>query len=100
MEKKNSVKPKVTTKVKPKSTDSKVKSTLPKAKPKSTESKAKPKLEPKEPKKKKSITVQYNEPKDTDIDENKYSQKIKKLLFKIKNQNTDIDNRIRFCWKN
>jgi len=71
----------------------------------------KPKV-PKEPKKPKvpkvqvkpkanGITLQYDEVTvKNEIDENKYSERIKEVLLKIKNQNTDIDNRIRFCWKN
>lgn len=45
------------------------------------------------------IIIEYNVKKD-ETDEIKYSGKLNKLLFKIKSQNLDTDNRIRFCWKN
>ena len=47
---------------------------------------------------KKKITVEYTSKENDDLDESKYSEKLKKLLFKIKEQHTDTDNRIRFCW--
>ena len=47
----------------------------------------------------KGITVEYAK-ETTNVDENKYSDKIKSLVIKIKNQNIDIDRGIRFCWKN
>jgi len=56
--------------------------------------------ETKQQKKKKSVIVEYDEQKDGTIDENKYSKKLNILLVKIKNQNKETDNRIRFCWKN
>jgi hypothetical protein len=61
--------------------------------------KPKPKPKPKVKAKSKQITVEYQGPTET-INESKYSEKIKSLIDKIKNQNTDIDHGIRFCWKN
>ena len=61
--------------------------------------KPKPKPKPKAKAKSKQITVEYQGPTET-INESKYSEKIKSLIDKIKNQNTDIDHGIRFCWKN
>jgi hypothetical protein len=63
----------------------------------------KPVVKPKEPVVKpkvvKKITIEYQGQRDT-LNENKYSEKIKILIAKIKNQNTEIDHGIRFCWKN
>ena len=81
---KKKTKPKVKPKVKPK----------PKVVPKVV-SKVVPKVVPKV----KGITVEYAK-ETTNVDENKYSDKIKSLVIKIKNQNIDIDRGIRFCWKN
>lgn len=39
-------------------------------------------------------------PETTEIDENKYSSKLKVLLNKIKGQNSFSDDRIRFGWRN
>ena len=71
--------------------------TKPKDKPKPKES-AKQVKQVKTPVKRR-ITVEYSV-KENDIDENKYSGKLNKLLYKIKSQHTDVDNGIRFCWKN
>jgi hypothetical protein len=79
----------------------------PKPKPK-PEQKQKPKQKPEQkqkskPKKEPSlrkITVEYSPVNKDTLDENKYSGKLSKLLYKIKSQHTDTDNRIRFCWKN
>jgi hypothetical protein len=82
---KNSVKPKEPV-VKPKK---------PVVKPKVV----KPKEPVVKPKVVKKITIEYQGQRDT-LNENKYSEKIKILIAKIKNQNTEIDHGIRFCWKN
>ena len=58
----------------------------------------KPVVKPKEPVVKR-LTIEYQGQRDT-LNENKYSEKIKILIAKIKNQNTEIDHGIRFCWKN
>ena len=75
-----------------------------KSKPKvKVEPKPKVKVEPKvnvKPKSKERITVEYSPEKENGLDENKYSGKLNKLLYKIKSQHTDTDNGIRFCWKN
>ena len=64
---------------------------------KSKELVVKPK-EPVKPKKLvkpvKRITIEYQGQRD------KYTEKIRTLIAKIKNQNTEIDHGIRFCWKN
>jgi len=72
--------------------------------PKKTEKKPTKKLEKKpekkpEKKKKKRITIEYTKP-ENELDENKYSEKVKSILNKIKNQTTDVDKSLRFCWKN
>ena len=56
-------------------------------------------IKKKEPVKKK-ITIEYQGPRKEELNENKYSEKIKSLITKIKNQNTEYDHGIRFCWKN
>jgi outer membrane biosynthesis protein TonB len=92
-------KPKTKTKPKPKQ--------KPKPKPEQKQ-KQKPKQKPEQkqkskPKKEPSlrkITVEYSPVNKDTLDENKYSGKLNKLLYKIKSQHTDTDNRIRFCWKN
>ena len=80
--------------------------TKPKPKPKpKPKVKSKPKVKAKENVKEKvvkknvNVIVEYNNPK-TEDNENKYSEKIKLLLAKMKNQNADFDNRIGFSWKN
>ena len=67
--------------------------------PATKEKKPSEKKKPSIPEKKKKLTIEYT-PNNESIDENKYSDKVKSLLNKIKSQNTDIDKRIRFCWKN
>ena len=99
--KKNKPKPKEpvkeskpTTKQKPKPTPT------PKPKPKPTgKPKPKPKGKPDPNGKGKQITIEYQGPAET-LNENKYSEKIKSLIDKIRNQNTEVDHGIRFCWKN
>ena len=83
-------KPKSKSKSKPKPKES------PKPKPKES---PKPKPELKYPIKRR-ITVEYSSVNENGLNENKYSGKLNKVLYKIKSQNTDVDNGIRFCWKN
>ena len=73
----------------------KIKPTKPVVKP------IKPVVKPTKPKEPvvKRLTIEYQGQRDT-LNENKYSEKIKILIAKIKNQNTEIDHGIRFCWKN
>jgi hypothetical protein len=48
---------------------------------------------------KRKITVEYDTQKEnTELDESKYAEKLKKILIKMKEQQVDTDNRIRFCW--
>lgn len=80
----------------------------PKVKPKK-EPMAKPKKEKVKPKKEKvklkqtegtegKVIVELEKKKEPD--EQVYGDKLKSLLFKIKNQNNYNDNGIRFAWKN
>jgi hypothetical protein len=76
--------------VKPSKSESKP-SKKPSKKPSEKPSKIKPLKQPK-------ITVDFLSKENNDLDESKYAEKLKKLLFKIKEQHIDTDNRIRFCW--
>ncbi len=67
-----------------------------KPKPKNTEKKPKPKNTEKKPKPKVIIEVE----KKKEPNEVLYGDKLKNLLFKIKNQNNYNDAGIRFAWKN
>jgi len=50
--------------------------------------------------KKKGIIVEKDSVHESEIDENKYSEKLKKLLTNIKNRShTDSEVKIRFAWK-
>jgi len=68
----------------------------PKVKPKS---KPKPKPKPKAKSKRESKVIIELEKK-KEPDEQVYGDKLKSLLFKIKNQNNYNDTGIRFAWKN
>jgi len=71
--------------------------------PKKSPKKIVPKKKPVTTKKKKGLTVE-KDPEDSnsnEIDEIKYSEKLKKLLGNIKSTlTTDSDVRVRFAWKN
>ena len=74
-----------------------------KKKTKSTKKKTKePVKKKKEPvKKKKGIIVEKDSVPETELDENKYSEKLKNLLTSIKNRShNDSEVKIRFAWKN
>ena len=102
-EKKLDCEPKKPKPKKPKSPKGKSKPKKPKSEPKKPEGKAKPKKsEPKkpEPKKKCKQKVIVEIEKRETADDNRYDDKLKHLLFKIKNQNNYTDAGIRFGWKN
>jgi len=84
--------------IKKKKTEAKPKE-KPKAKPKpKPKSKAKPK--PKEkPKERSSGVIVQITPASKENNEELYSNKLKHILFKIKNQNNYSDAGIRFAWK-
>ena len=87
--KKPKTKPKPKTKSKSKPTQKKEK---PKPIPKQKKEKPKPVLKPKERK----VIVEITEPeKEKEI----YSDKVKHLLYKIKDQNNYNDTGIRFAWR-
>ena len=97
-EKKLDCEPKKPKPKKPKSPKGKSKPKKPKSEPKKPEGKAKPtKSEPK--KKCKQKVIVEIEKRET-ADDNRYDDKLKHLLFKIKNQNNYTDAGIRFGWKN
>ena len=89
------VKPKVKVKVKVK-VKSKVKD---KVKVKDNETTSKEKIKPKIKPKKKRILIEIT-PLEKENDPLKYSDKLKHLIHKIKNQNNYNDTGIRFAWKN
>ena len=61
----------------------------------------KKKKEPKPVKKKKGIIVEKDSVPESELDENKYSEKLKNLLTSIKNRShNDSEVKIRFAWKN
>jgi len=61
----------------------------------------KKKKEPKPVKKKKGIIVEKDSAPESELDENKYSEKLKNLLTSIKNRShNDSEVKIRFAWKN
>jgi len=91
-ESKISPKPKAKSKPKPKSTPKT------KVKPKPKESKQKSE-KPEKSEKRKIIVESMGSETSEEIDENKYSSKLKVLLNKIKGQNSFSDDRIRFGWK-
>ena len=72
---------------------------MPNKETKEPKNKDKPKDKPKEKVVKKNVNV-IVEYRKTEDNENRYSEKIKLLLAKMKNQNADFDNRIGFSWKN
>jgi len=93
-----SVKPKVKPKAKSKAKSTSVKSTSVKSasvKSKAKESKDKSAIV-KEPKVKGKFIVEMGKENDVLL----YSNKLKHLVSKIKNQNDFNDNSIRFAWKN
>jgi len=91
----NKIKPKVkpkNVKPKPKPKPKKEKNNKPKQKPK-----PKPKKEKKSnPKGTIRIDIDQSDCKNTNV----YNEKIKNLVYKIKNQSLDTDYGIRFGWKN
>ncbi len=78
-----------------------------KPKPKEKKPRPKPKPKPKEKKRKSKeqvsnhgkVIVQLEENKQ-EKDENVYTNKLKSLINKIKNQNEYTDSGIRFAWRN
>jgi hypothetical protein len=70
----------------------------PKSKPK-TKAKVKVKVKTKEHETKKTNKVIVEIEKTNENSESLYNDKLKHLLFKIKNQNNFTDTRIRFGWK-
>jgi len=75
----------------------------PAKKPKNKKPKKEPKSKKEPPQKKekesRKVIVEI-EKKEKECDETRYVEKLKHLLFKIKNQHTNIDSGIRFAWKN
>ena len=73
-----------------------------KKKTKPIKEKPEPVKKKKEPvKKKKGIIVEKDSVPETELDENKYSEKLKNLLTSIKNRShNDSEVKIRFAWKN
>jgi len=71
----------------------------PKAKPKQ-KPKPKPKKETKPKAEKVQKVIVEIEKKEKEPDEKMYSDKLKHLISKIKNQNNFTDSGIRFAWKN
>ena len=94
--KKEKVKPKSMDKPKPKPKTKSKEKVKPKEKPK-VKPKVKPKEKSKPTEKERKVIVEITEPeKEKEI----YAEKLKHLIYKMKNQNNFNDTGIRFAWRN